>query len=135
MSLSHAYGTPPPPAQAAAVLLTALDLGYTHLDTAALYGFGANERLIGEVLERRRGDYLLATKGGLLFLGSAETADWMSELFTVVDKKHRIYRSNVVQRPPKEGKSILAMHEIVLPLLHQALLSTAAARGCLQEPR
>jgi hypothetical protein len=43
--------------------------------------------------------------------------------------------TNVVQRPPKEGKSILAMHEIVLPLLHQALLATAAARGCLQEPR
>jgi hypothetical protein len=43
--------------------------------------------------------------------------------------------TNVVQRPPKEGRSILAMHEIVLPLLHQALVSTAAARGCLQEPR
>lgn len=43
--------------------------------------------------------------------------------------------TNVVQRPPKEGKSILAMHEIVLPLLHQALVCTAAARGCLQEPR
>ncbi|MBL8732498.1 MAG: hypothetical protein JNN13_09035 [Planctomycetes bacterium] len=43
--------------------------------------------------------------------------------------------TNVVQRPPKEGKSILAMHEIVLPLLHQALLCTAAARGCLVEPR
>lgn len=43
--------------------------------------------------------------------------------------------TNVVQRPPKEGKSILAMHEIVLPLLHQALLCTAAKRGCLAEPR
>jgi hypothetical protein len=43
--------------------------------------------------------------------------------------------TNVVQRPPKEGKSILAMHEIVLPLLHQALLCTAEARGCLSEPR
>ena len=43
--------------------------------------------------------------------------------------------TNVVQRPPKEGKSILAMHEIVLPLLHQAILCTAEARGCLSEPR
>jgi hypothetical protein len=43
--------------------------------------------------------------------------------------------TNVVQRPPKEGRSILAMHEIVLPLLHQALVCTAQARGCLQEPR
>ena len=43
--------------------------------------------------------------------------------------------TNVVQRPPKQGRSILAMHEIVLPLLHQALICTAAQRGCLQEPR
>jgi hypothetical protein len=43
--------------------------------------------------------------------------------------------TNVVQRPPKEGKSITAMHEIVLPLLHQALVCTAQARGVLQEPR
>lgn len=43
--------------------------------------------------------------------------------------------TNVVQRPPKEGKSVIAMHEIVLPLLHQAILCTAKARGCLQEPR
>jgi aryl-alcohol dehydrogenase-like predicted oxidoreductase len=70
MCLSHAYGTPPPPQQAAAVLLSALDRGYTHFDTAALYGFGANERLLGEVLKSRRRDYLLATKGGMF--GNAE---------------------------------------------------------------
>lgn len=43
--------------------------------------------------------------------------------------------TNVVQRPPKQGRSILAMHEIVLPLLHQALICTASQRGCLQEAR
>jgi len=43
--------------------------------------------------------------------------------------------TNVVQRPPKQGRSILAMHEIVLPLLHQALICTAEKRGCLKEPR
>ena len=43
MCLSHAYGTPPDQETAAAVLLKALDLGYTHIDSAALYGFGANE--------------------------------------------------------------------------------------------
>lgn len=41
--------------------------------------------------------------------------------------------TNVVQRPPKEGRSVIAMHEIVLPLLHQAILCTAASRGCLLE--
>ena len=50
---------------AAAVLLKALDLGYTHIDSAALYGFGANETLIGNVLSGRRREFILATKGGM----------------------------------------------------------------------
>jgi aryl-alcohol dehydrogenase-like predicted oxidoreductase len=65
MSLSHAYGTPPEPAAATAVLRRALDLGYTHIDTAALYGFGANETLIGQALKERRNEFVLATKGGM----------------------------------------------------------------------
>jgi hypothetical protein len=65
MSLSHAYGIPPEPEAAANVLLKALDLGYTHFDTAALYGFGANEALIGRTLKHRRHDFVLATKGGM----------------------------------------------------------------------
>src|SRR5262245_3919894 len=65
MSLSWAYGVPPEPDAAAALLLKALDLGYTHVDTAALYGFGANETLIGRVLRERRNDFVLASKGGM----------------------------------------------------------------------
>ena len=65
MSLSHAYGTPPEADAAATLLLEALDLGYTHFDTAALYGFGANEALIGRTLRHRRKDFVLATKGGM----------------------------------------------------------------------
>jgi hypothetical protein len=65
MSLSHAYGTPPAPEAASAVLRRALDLGYNHIDTAALYGFGANEALIGRTLKDRRQAFVLATKGGM----------------------------------------------------------------------
>jgi len=65
MNLSHAYGTPPPEAGAARVLERALDLGITHLDTAALYGFGRNEALLGRVVSRRRGEFLLASKCGM----------------------------------------------------------------------
>jgi two-component system CheB/CheR fusion protein len=36
--------------------------------------------------------------GGYLFLGSSETADATSRLFSVVDKKHRIYRANSTVR-------------------------------------
>jgi aryl-alcohol dehydrogenase-like predicted oxidoreductase len=65
MSMSHAYGTPPASDVAAGVLRRALDLGYTHVDTAALYGFGANETLLGDTLSGRRQEFVLASKGGM----------------------------------------------------------------------
>ena len=65
MSLSHAYGVPPDKHTSAKVLHAALDAGYTHLDTAALYGFGANEELLGETLVERRSEFFLASKCGL----------------------------------------------------------------------
>ena len=65
MNLSHAYGAPPPPEQAESLLLRALDLGMTMFDTAALYGFGANETLIGRVLGKHRSAIVLASKGGM----------------------------------------------------------------------
>jgi aryl-alcohol dehydrogenase-like predicted oxidoreductase len=66
MGLSHAYGTPPDPKTAAQILLKALDLGYTFFDTAALYGLGANETLLGETLKHRRSEIVLASKCGML---------------------------------------------------------------------
>ncbi|PCD03217.1 aldo/keto reductase [Sphingomonas spermidinifaciens] len=62
MNLSHAYGEKPAPADAEALLNRALDLGVTLLDTAALYGFGENERLVGRAVGHRRGEYTLASK-------------------------------------------------------------------------
>lgn len=64
MSMSHAYGTPDP-AEAERTLLAALDIGYNFLDTAALYGFGKNEELIGRVLKKRRHEFVLASKCGI----------------------------------------------------------------------
>jgi hypothetical protein len=65
MNLSHAYGVPPSPDAAAGVLLRALELGVTHFDTAALYGFGANEELVGRVLAPHRHRFTLASKCGM----------------------------------------------------------------------
>ncbi|MFC3532622.1 aldo/keto reductase [Vogesella facilis] len=65
MNLSHAYGTPPAPQQAEALLLAALDAGITLFDTAALYGFGANEELVGRVLAPQRSRFTLASKCGM----------------------------------------------------------------------
>lgn len=65
MNLSHAYGTPPSVEQGERLLLAALDAGVTLFDTAALYGFGANETLVGRVLRPHRQKFTLASKGGM----------------------------------------------------------------------
>ncbi|MDP3085889.1 MAG: aldo/keto reductase [Rubrivivax sp.] len=88
MNLSHAYGAPPPPAQAEALLLEALDLGVTLFDTAALYGFGANETLVGRVLKPHRDRIVLASKGGM---AGVEGADGMKR---VIDGRPDAIRRN-----------------------------------------
>jgi aryl-alcohol dehydrogenase-like predicted oxidoreductase len=65
MNLSHAYGTPPLPEVAEKVLLKALEQGIDFFDTAALYGFGANEKLVGRVLKPYRSKIVLASKCGV----------------------------------------------------------------------
>ncbi|MGI4876745.1 MAG: aldo/keto reductase [Janthinobacterium lividum] len=65
MSLSYAYGNPPGDAEGEALLHRALDLGYDFLDTAALYGIGHNETLIGRALKSRRDEFVLASKCGI----------------------------------------------------------------------
>lgn len=62
MNITHAYGPPMDEADAKALLVRALDLGYDFLDTATIYGAGRSEELIGEALGDRRGDYMLASK-------------------------------------------------------------------------
>ncbi len=62
MNLSHAYLPRPDAADAERLLRHALDVGVTFFDTAALYGFGANEELLGRTLMDRRGDFTLASK-------------------------------------------------------------------------
>jgi aryl-alcohol dehydrogenase-like predicted oxidoreductase len=44
----------------------ALDLGVTHIDTAAIYGPYANEELVGRAIKGRRDEIVLATKFGFV---------------------------------------------------------------------
>ena len=65
MGMSQSYGTRDDE-ESVRTLEHALDIGVTFLDTAAVYGFGDNERLLGRVLPRRRADVFLATKCGIV---------------------------------------------------------------------
>ncbi len=79
MNLSHAYAAPPPPEVAEALLLKALDLGVTLFDTAALYGFGTNETLVGRVLAPHRSKVTLASKCGMTGVNGTRVIDGRPE--------------------------------------------------------
>ena len=63
MGMSDVYG-PSDEAANLRVLNAALDMGINLLDTADIYGMGANERLLSQVLKTRRAEIVLATKFG-----------------------------------------------------------------------
>ena len=90
MNICHAYGPPVPEADAERLLLTALDAGVTHFDTAALYGFGASETLVGKVLAPHRSRFTLASKCGLF--GADLKGD--GQLVRVIDGRPATLRAN-----------------------------------------
>ena len=65
MASDYAYG-PSDEQEAVATLHRALDLGVTLWDTADVYGFGANEELLRQVLVPNRAKVFLATKFGFV---------------------------------------------------------------------
>ena len=65
MNICAVYGPPPSFEDAERLLLTALDEGVDFFDTAALYGFGESEKIIGKVLSKHRSRFTLASKCGL----------------------------------------------------------------------
>jgi len=66
MNVSHCYQPRLPDEEGGRVLQAALDLGYTHFDTAAIYGHGHNEALIGKYLSHRRDEIVLTSKCGIV---------------------------------------------------------------------
>ena len=79
MNLSHAYGTPPSAEDAVKLLRRALDGGVDFFDTAALYGFGANEHLLGQALKAQRDRFVLASKCGMAGVDGKRVIDGRPE--------------------------------------------------------
>ncbi|WP_305780545.1 aldo/keto reductase [Nocardia nova] len=67
MGMSQAYGVRDNDEESIATVHRALDLGVTLLDTANVYGAGANEELVGRAIAGRRDQVVLATKFGIVW--------------------------------------------------------------------
>jgi aryl-alcohol dehydrogenase-like predicted oxidoreductase len=106
MSLSYAYGVPPAPEHGERVLLAALDAGVTHFDTAALYGFGVNEQLVGRVLKAHRSKIVLASKGGMAGVDLAGDG----KLVRVIDGRPEAIRKNCEDSLRRLGTDVIDLY-------------------------
>lgn len=89
------------------VIRRALDAGVELLDTAAVYGDGHNERLVGRAIADRRDDVIVATKGGLV----------VDDLAT--KQMHRDGRRETLRRQVEESLVRLGVDRIDVYYLHR----------------
>ncbi|MEV7555361.1 aldo/keto reductase [Amycolatopsis sp. NPDC089917] len=67
MGMSQAYGVRDDDTESIATVHRALELGVNLLDTANVYGAGANEELVGRAIAGKRDQVVLATKFGIVW--------------------------------------------------------------------
>ncbi|AUN32632.1 aldo/keto reductase [Niveispirillum cyanobacteriorum] len=79
MGMCWAYGPAMGEGDAVRLLHCAIDLGYDHFDTAALYGGGQSETLLGRAVAGRRDRVLIASKVGLFARGVGRGIDGRPE--------------------------------------------------------
>jgi aryl-alcohol dehydrogenase-like predicted oxidoreductase len=123
MGMSEFYGTADE-GEAIATIHRALELGITFLDTADMYGWGANERLVGKAIADRRDQVVLATKFGNVrgpageFLGISGKPDYVRSACEAslerlgVDTIDLYYQHRVDLETPIE-ETVGAMAELV----------------------
>ena len=105
MNFCHAYGHPVSTEQSHAVLHAALDAGVTLFDTAALYGFGASESLVGPVLAPHRHHITLASKGGMAGVRGDDGV-----MRRVIDGRPKTLRQNCEDSLQRLGTDVIDLY-------------------------
>jgi len=105
MSMSKLHEGLMSPEAGERLLRTALDAGVTHFDTAALYGFGHNERLVGPVLKSHRDRIMLASKGGM---GGITGEDGVTR--RVIDGRPESLRRNIEDSLRRLGAEVIDLY-------------------------
>lgn len=124
MGMSEFYGTPNE-SECIETLERAIDLGINHFDTADMYGYGDNERLIGRILKPFREKVIIATKFGIIrekenpisrgLNGSPDYVKWACEQSLMrlgIDYIDLYYLHRVDPKTPIED-TVQAMAELV----------------------
>ncbi len=123
MGMSEFYGQGIE-SESIAAILRALELGITFLDTADMYGVGANEELVGKAIAGRREGVTLATKFGNVrgpsgeFLGVDGSPGYVREACEASLRRLRVetidlyYQHRVDPKVPIE-ETVGAMSELV----------------------
>ncbi|MGM8214039.1 aldo/keto reductase [Bacillaceae bacterium W0354] len=62
--------------KAKSIIDTALDSGINYLDTADLYDFGKNEKIVGQAIKGKRDQVIIGTKGGNHFEANQDGWYW-----------------------------------------------------------
>ena len=122
----------------AAVIAAALDAGFTHFDTAPLYGFGNAERDLGRVIGNRA-DCTIATKVGLRSPGGDDQSAVGSVLRKAAGKAipaltrvQEDFSIQWAQRSLESSLRRLRRDTIDLYLLHEPELALLDAPGWLR---
>ena len=92
MGLSHGYGACPEHKESIRLLKKAYECGCNFIDTAEAYGWGENERLVGEAFEGMRDKVIIATKLHLV----GESNDWPKYIEEHLDASLKNLRTNYV---------------------------------------
>ena len=92
MGLSHGYGACPEHKESIRLLRKALECGCNFIDTAEVYGWGENERLVGEAFEGMRDKVIIATKLHLI----GESQDWAKYIEEHLDASLKNLRTDYV---------------------------------------
>ena len=78
------------------IIHEAIQSGINYLDTADLYDFGENEKIVGEAIKGRRDEVVIATKGGNHF--DKDKGDWFwdpSKTYLKEAVKNSLYRLGI----------------------------------------
>ena len=92
MGLSHGYGATPEHNESIRLLKKAYECGCNFFDTAEIYGWGENERLLGEAFEGMRDKVIIATKLNLF----GENKNWEKYIESHLDESLKNLKTDYV---------------------------------------